>query len=61
MAGQHSPGYQRAYQAARARSASWVRKHLPSVFAAARGEQVDPEQVRAELRDLAERDDLEMP
>lgn len=57
----HSEGYQAAYGAARSRSAAWVREHLPAVWAAARGDTVDEVQVRAELRKLAESDELEMP
>lgn len=61
MPGQHSEGYQAAYQAARSRASSWVRHNLPTVWAAARGADIDLDQVRAELRALADSDDLEMP
>jgi hypothetical protein len=59
--GKNSPGYQKAYQGARSRSASWVRENLPAVWAAALKGEVDEAQIRAELRAVADRDELEMP
>jgi hypothetical protein len=61
MPGQHRAGYQRAYQAARSKTVSWVIHNLPAVWAAARGEQVDMGRVRDELRRLADDDNLEGP
>lgn len=61
MPSQHSDGYQRRYQGARSKSASWVREHLPAVWAAALGGDVDVEQVRAELRGLADAEEVELP
>lgn len=61
MPGKNAPGYQRDYHNAQSRTAAWVRHNLPAVFAYARGQPVDIDQVRRELRSLADDDYLELP
>jgi hypothetical protein len=59
--GKHAPGYHRAYHAARSRSATWVGQNLPSVLLAARGYDVDIDDIRADLQAALDNPDLALP
>lgn len=61
MPNQHKPGYEKAYHAARSRTVTWTLKNLPALMAAARGDDVDIDAFRDQLRDLADTKDLVMP